>query len=79
MSGNHSTGWPVDMFLDDVESYRWPTEADTRRFEAATCQSCGGSGLKDYGRGVEGCRACDGWGDPDSRPQPITRQPVRTT
>lgn len=35
MSGNHRTGLPVEHMLDDPESYRWPTEATTARFEAA--------------------------------------------
>lgn len=107
MRGNHYAGRPVEVVIDDIESYRWPTESMATRLEAAdehteppvdgtrqlvrpyvlvhgrgpsfaTCQSCGGSGLKDYGQGVEGCRACGGWGDPDSRPKPVGRQPART-
>lgn len=34
MSGNHYTGLPVDMLLDDVESYRWPTERLAEQLEA---------------------------------------------
>jgi hypothetical protein len=31
--GNHYTGRPVDVTIDDVESYRWPTENIAAQFE----------------------------------------------
>jgi hypothetical protein len=36
VSGNHYTGRPVDVVVDDIESYRWPTAAVTARLEAVT-------------------------------------------
>ncbi|NUR80735.1 MAG: hypothetical protein HOQ21_09865 [Dermatophilaceae bacterium] len=31
--GNHYTGRPLDVVLDDVESYRWPTESIAAKLE----------------------------------------------
>lgn len=31
--GNHYTGRPVEVVLDDIESYRWPTEHLAARLE----------------------------------------------
>ena len=33
MRGNHYTGRPVDVVVDDVESYRWPTEHQAAQLE----------------------------------------------
>lgn len=64
--------WYEDAQPDLVRPYALTAPGLTPT--AGTCDTCGGSGLKDYGDGVTGCRDCHGWGDPDG-PTRSARQP----